>query len=282
MRKAALAGDGAWWRAVSLLVVLAALPVACAKARNYLDPEGPRYVGGQGVPPEPSARRRRIVTFNIEYAMHVDRAIVALREHPDLRGADVLALQEMDAPGVEAIAKALGMNYAYYPAALHPKTHRDVGEAVLSPWPIEKSWKLPLPHQSRVLGQARAAVGVILRLNAKRIRVYALHLGSPLGASGGQRRDQAEAILADARSSPDPVVIAGDFNSHGIGRLFESRGYVWVTRTIGPTAHDLLDLSFDHVFVFGFPVGLPPAAGVARDVVDASDHRPVWALVGPE
>ena len=236
-------------------------------------------MGGQGVPPEPMARRRRVVTFNIEYALRVERAIVALREHPELRGADILALQEMDAPGVEAIAKALGMNYAYYPASVNPKTQRDVGEAVLSPWPIERSWKLLLPHKSRVLGQSRAAVGADVRVEGKRIRVYSVHLGSPLGASGGQRRDQAEVILADARSSSGPVIVAGDFNSHGIGRLLEARGYVWVTRSIGPTTRRF---SFDHVFVSGFPVGLPPATGVARDVVDASDHRPVWALVGPE
>lgn len=265
--------------AVVMVLFALTLAPACAKARNYLDPDGPRYVGGEGVPPEPRIGRRRVVTFNIEYALRVDRAIVALREHADLRGADVLTLQEMDAPGVEAIAKALGLNYAYYPAALHPKTHRDVGEAVLSPWPIERSWKLRLPHLSRVLGQSRAAVGAVLRIDGKRVRVYSVHLGSPLGASPGQRREQAEAILADARSSLDPVIVAGDFNSHGIGRFFESRGYTWVTRTVGPTTRRF---SFDHVFVSGFPVGLPPAAAVATDVKDASDHRPVWALVGPE
>ena len=213
-------------KARTLLLVVLALPLvpACAKARNYLDPDGPRYVGGQGVPPEPRLGRRRVVTFNIEYALRVDRAIVALRDHPDLRGADVLTLQEMDAPGVEAIAKALGLNYAYYPAALHPQTHRDVGEAVLSPWPIERSWKLLLPHLSRVLGQGRAAVGADLRIGGKRVRVYSVHLGSPLGASPGVRREQAEMILADARSSPDPVIIAGDFNSHGIGALLRVPG----------------------------------------------------------
>lgn len=265
----------------TLLLVLFALALgpACAKARNYLDSNGPRYVGGQGLAPEPRLGRRRVVTFNIEYALRVDRAIVALRDHPDLRGADVLTLQEMDAAGVVAIANALGLNYAYYPAALHPKTHRDVGEAVLSPWPIERSWKLLLPHLSRVLGQGRAAVGADLRIDGKRVRVYSVHLGSPLGASPGVRREQAATILADARTSPDPVVIAGDFNSHGIGSFFESQGYVWVTRTVGRTTRRF---SFDHVFVSGFPAGLPPAAAVATDVRDASDHRPVWALVGPE
>ncbi len=233
-----------------------ALTSGCAKATNYLEPDGPRYVGGQGIPPEPRLGRRRVVTFNIEYALRVDRAIVALREHPDLRGADILALQEMDARGVEAIAKALCMNYAFYPASINPKTLRDVGEAVLSPWPIERSWKLLLPHKSRVLGQSRSAVGAILQIDGKRVRVYSVHLGSPLGASGGQRRDQVEVILADARSSPDPVVVAGDFNSHGIGRFLEARGYFWVTRNIGPTTRRF---SFDHVFVSGFPGG--PAAG---------------------
>lgn len=73
------------------------------------------------------------------------------------------------------------------------------------------------------------------------------------------------------------MVIAGDFNSLGLGRLFAQRGYCWPTRDVGPTVHGF---SVDHVFARGLcaPSGL--RAGVARDVKDASDHRPVWAVLG--
>ena len=73
---------------------------------NYLDPGGPVYRGSNGVPSgfDPSIR---VVTFNIQFARRVDRAIAALDSHPELRGPDVLVLQEMDAPGVEAVGRAL-------------------------------------------------------------------------------------------------------------------------------------------------------------------------------
>lgn len=259
----------------ALVLLLSAVSPACKTAQNYLDPQGPMYAGSHAGSRDAAGDSLHIVTFNVEYALRVDRALEALRSHPRLKDADVIALQEMDAPGTEALASGLGLNYVYYPAALHPKTKRDVGDAILTPWPIESTFKLPLPHKSRGLGQSRAAAGALVRVAGRLFRVYSLHLGSPLGASPGQRRDQIDLVLADARESTLPVIIAGDFNSSQIGSRLEAAGYSWLTRGVGPTAHGF---SFDHVFVrsLDFDEG---AAGVARDVKDASDHRPVWARV---
>jgi endonuclease/exonuclease/phosphatase family metal-dependent hydrolase len=259
----------------ALLLVVALAPLACKTAQNYLDPRGPAYAGSYAGPRDPAGESLLIVTFNIEYALHVDRALAALRSHPKLKDADLIAVQEMDAPGTEALARGLGLNYVYYPAALHPQTKRDVGDAILTPWPIESTFKLPLPHKSRGLGQSRAAAGALVRVGGRLLRVYSLHLGSPFGASPGHRRDQIDVVLCDARESPDPVVIAGDFNSSKIGSRLEAAGYAWLTRGVGPTAHRF---SFDHVFVRG-PIFGDATAGVGRDVKDASDHRPVWARV---
>ena len=217
-------------------------------------------------------RPLRIVTFNVEYALRVDRALAALRDQPQLQGADLVALQEMDAPGTEAIARGLGLAYVYYPASVHPKHKRDVGNAILSRWPIESTFKLPLPHRSRVVGQSRLAAGAIVLVAGRRVRFYSLHLGSPFGNSPGQRRDQLEVVLCDARDSPDPVIVAGDFNSHGLGDRLVAAGYHWLTRDVGPTTRRF---SFDHVFVRGLSLE-EARAGVAREVKDASDHRPVW------
>ena len=216
----------------------------------------------------------RIVTFNIEYAKRMPPAIEALRGHPDLRDADLLMLQEMDGPSVEAVAAALSLNYAYFPASRHPGTGRDVGNAVLTPWPIEAEWKVPLPHKSRILSQARAAVGARVRIGAHTVRVYSVHFGSPLGISGSQRRWQARTLLDDAGSDGGPVVIAGDLNSHGLGGAFAAAGYRWPTEKVGGTRGSF---SFDHVFARGLGAG-KFQAGVARDV-EASDHWPVWVLL---
>ena len=262
------------FRVAFLLLASTASP-ACKTAQNYLDPQGPMYAGSHAGPRDARGDSLLVVTFNIEYALRVDQALLALRSHPSLKDADLLALQEMDAPGTEALARGLGLNYVYYPAALHPQTKRDVGDAILTPWPIESTFKVPLPHKSRGLGQSRAAAGALVRVAGRLFRVYSLHLGSPFGASPGQRRDQIDVVIGDARESVDPVVIAGDFNSSQIGTRLEAAGYSWLTRGVGPTAHRF---SFDHVFVRGlhFDEG---TAGVARDVKDASDHRPVWTRV---
>jgi len=255
-----------------VLGLAALLGAGCRHALPYLDPREPFYSAAYAVA-RPVGSSLRVVTFNIEYALRVDQAIAALREHPKLRDADVIALQEMDAPGTDRIARALGLNYVYYPGSLHPKYDRDVGNAILTPWPIESSFKLPLPHRSRILGQARAAVGAIVLVGDHRLRVYSVHLGSPFGASPGQRREQLAVVLCHAREGQGPVVVAGDLNSSSLGARLEADGYSWLTRGVGATTRRY---SFDHVFVRGLPF-VAAEAGAARDVKDASDHRPVWA-----
>ena len=271
----------------SLRAAIAALsmPVAaCSHALNYLDPAGPLYETRHATPlPEaPIERPLRVVTFNIEFAIHIDRAIAVLQETPDLRNFDLLALQEMDAPGVEKIAASLRLNSLYAAGGVHPTSGRDFGCALLSPWPLIEARKVLLPHGSRGTGLRRAAIGATLVLPGRRLRVYSVHLGSPFGVSGGSRRDEVATLLADAADSPDPVVIAGDMNSHGIGDWFVKGGYVWPTRDVGHTASEMgvFKLAYDHVFTKGLVPAAPgPAAGVVRDNKKASDHLPVWALL---
>ena len=191
-------------RIAALLIASIAL-AACRTGRSYTDPNGPRYSGQSSdrIDVPATTDTLRLVSFNIEYAKRMQPAIRALTEHPELRGADIVLLQEMDAAGVEAAASALGLNYVYFPSSRHPKTGRDLGNAGLSPWPIGQGWKVLLPHRSRIVHQARAAVAARVRIGEHAVRVYSLHLGSPFGASGGQRRDQA------APKSSQPVPVTG-------------------------------------------------------------------------
>jgi endonuclease/exonuclease/phosphatase family metal-dependent hydrolase len=262
---------------VGLASILAG--AACATAKNYLDPTGPRYTGDHS--PSPTDARAapiRVVTFNIEYGRRTEEATAALERYAPLRSPDVLCLQEMDSEGVDRMARALGFNYVYYPGNRDGKTSRDFGNAVLTRWPVERSWKVLLPHDSRILHRARAAVAVQVRTANGPLTVYSVHLGSPIGISGGQRKQQAQAILDDLRTRSGPVVIAGDFNSKSVGEAFVAAGFDWPTRDIGGTRGGH---SFDHVFARGFISGEPADAGVVREAKEASDHRPVWALLQP-
>lgn len=250
----------------------------CATARNYLEPDQPLYEGTHAVPARavpPAAIR--IVTFNIEKGLHVEAAAELLRSRPELREADVVFAQEMQAPGAEEMARALHMNYVYYPASHHTREGRDIGNAVLSPWPIEERWKIVLPHLSRFSHHARSVVGARVRRGDRHLRVYSLHLGTPINLSGRQRREQLEAVVEDARDSRDPVIVAGDFNAKGLAGWLSERGFSWPTRDVGKTS-TFFSSSFDHVLYRGFPAEVEVRAGVVRDIPRGiSDHFPVWA-----
>ena len=124
----------------------------------------------------------------------------------------------------------------------------------------------------------RAAVSARVNIDGVPIQVYSVHLGAPIRAQREERRDQIEALLADARLSAEPVVIGGDFNSYDLGLVLEAEGFTWVTKSVGRT---LAFWSFDHVFVKGLHPTTPHGAGVARNVKGVSDHRPVWATLLP-
>ena len=261
--------------AASLPTVLALLALGCASAHNYVEADRPLYEVSFGVAPGPRDEIR-VVTYNIEFGRNVAAAIEVLRSQPALRDPDVLLLQEMDAPGVETIARSLSLNSVYYPASLSPKTNRDLGEAVLSPGPIEERWKIRLPHLSRFSGHARSAVGVRIRIGDRHVRVYSVHLGTPINLSPQQRRDQLEAVLEDAEKAAvgDAVIIGGDFNDKKMAERVASRGLVWPTRDIGRTT---AYFSFDHVLALGLEPVPGVSAGVAREAKGVSDHLPVWA-----
>lgn len=248
----------------------------CAAALNYDDPAGPIFVGPSTAVNRTASPDLRVVTFNLKFAEHVDRAADLLSRPGPLSHADLLVLQEMDAPSTEKLARTLGLNYVYVPAAIHPSSRRDFGEAILSPWPIEDTRKILLPHLHRVRRMRRIAVVVTVRTADAVVRVYAVHFETPYGGSARVRRDQARAVAADAMGTADPVVVAGDFNGTSGARELASAGFTWLTQgvhnTVGP-------FDFDHILVRGLCPAVRPPAAKARDDTHASDHVPVWTVV---
>jgi len=261
------------------LVALALLGAgACSNALNYADPAGPRYTGHfAGIDADPALR---IVTFNIKFSREIDRAIELFQKNHDLQNPDIIALQEMNNAGVDRIARALGMNYVYYPSAFHPQASGDFGNALLVQGAIESDHKVLLPHTSRFQHLLRAAVSADVVVDGIRMRAYSVHLETPFQITASQRRDQARAILDDAAGYAGPVVIAGDFNSRDVvGDVFGRAGFQWVTRDAG---HTISFFSWDHVFVRGLTFKAPPRRGIVFNNNGASDHLPVWAEMLPQ
>jgi len=261
-----------------LYLVLSAAAVACRTGRNYPNPDGPRYAGS----PDTAALVRRanadtlhIVSYNIAFARRADSAATILATHAALRDADVILLQEMDAPGARRIADALGMWHVYYPAIYHLRKEKDFGNAVLSRWPIVSDAKILLPHLSRYADTQRIATAATIRVGTSLVRVYSAHLGTIADVGADDRRDQLRTILADA-ATYERVVIGGDMNSGSVGEVARDSGYAWPTEH-GPRTTTLG--RWDHVFVRGLAIPDSGAAGTVTSIKGVSDHVPVWARV---
>jgi len=269
--------------------LLAAAGLGCASAKNYLEPAAPFYeFRREAEPPRAPADAPplRVVSFNIAYAIEIERALEVLRGAEPLQDADLIALQEMDAPGTQRIANALGMNAVYFPSGVHPKHLRDFGCALLSPWPLVEPRKLVLPHAARGSGLRRSATIATVVRGASRIRAYSVHLPSPLAISGGSRKRELRVLAEDASASADPVVILGDFNSHGKVAELERAGFAWPTRRLGDTTRfrllsiPIASMSYDHVVTKRLHLAAGDnVLGIVRDNRGASDHLPIWAVL---
>ena len=261
-------------RIVTLLLATILL-AGCRTGRNYPDIAGPRHAGkppaGTSVQPA-RGDTVHVVSFNIAFGRRADSAIKLFKTDPALRNADIVLLQEMDAPSTRRVANALGFWYVYYPAIFSLTAQKDFGNAVLSRWPIIEDEKIVLPHVSRYARTQRIATAATVRVGASNIRVYSTHLSTIFDVRRAARRDQFRAILADAAKYPR-VVIGGDLNSSVVGRLARDMGYAWPTER-GP--HTTRGGRWDHIFFKGLTT--PGAAGTVRKIRGASDHLPVWAI----
>ena len=259
-----------------LLLFLAA--GACRTGRNYPDPGEPRYAGAPSAAVAPVGRgdTLRIVSFNIEYAKETRRAIRILRSFANLRDADIVLLQEMNGPATKMVADSLGMYYVYFPAIFNRIMRRDIGNAVLSRWPIVEDAKLILPSRSRYARTQRVATAASIRIGTRLLRIYSTHFGTPADLGREGRAAQLRAILDDAVRYPS-VVIGGDMNSKDIGLVAREAGYVWPTDTIPKSS--TLGGRLDHFFLRG--VALPESGGVGTVRVPAtiSDHNAIWVRV---
>lgn len=247
----------------------------CTLVKNYDDPNGPRYAGSYSSDPGLSSDAFTLTTFNVEFGKKVDQAVVEFRNTPELADAAVILLQEMDAPGVDRAAQALGYDYVYYPGSVHDG--QDLGEAVLSRWPIVSDRKLILPHRNPTNGRIRLAVGATLATPDGELEVFSVHSDTPwLGPEA--RLEQAQAVIDAAASSATPVAIGGDFNTlegEAVRETiaeFSRAGYACATEALpASTESSIGKRKLDHVFVRGL-------AGIfARtQPTEASDHQPVW------
>ena len=238
---------------------------------NWTDQAAPRFARPAPTSPVPGGPSLRVATFNLHFSTRLGRALEVIQGDPRLARADILAVQEADERAVQHLADLLGAGYVYYPAVLHRRTRRNFGPALLCRWPIVADRKLILPHAG-VHGMQRIAVSASIEVRGERMDAWAVHFGTMREILPHQQAAQARAVM-EAIEHEGPVIVAGDLNRKGVGRVFEAAGWHWPTRNVGRTH---LIWSFDHVFVRGFG-RTRHAAGAIDAALEASDHRAVWA-----
>jgi len=220
--------------------------------RDYLDQlfNTPRVI------PCPQAKPRisdflRIAQWNIEKGKQFDAILKTLLEHPLLKTADVISINEADAGMIRSdhrfvaqeLGKALQMHVVFAPVYLEltkgfgsesklpgENTIALQGNAILSRYPLSNPRVIELPvcfdhfgFSEKRIGR-RTALAVEVELKARNLSFATTHL--EVRNTPDCRANQVKAILAELErlDGRDSAVIAGDFNTNAT-----PRGGIWRT-----------------------------------------------------
>jgi endonuclease/exonuclease/phosphatase family metal-dependent hydrolase len=234
----------------------------------------------------------KVVSYNIRYRVGDDlkRLIKLLKEDPEIGGAHVIGLQEVDrnkrrtgnVNTARQLAEALGMRYAW---AAPPDTDGDqeeeTGVAILSVFPLTDASRILLTHEGPG-GRRRVAVGATVRVGETPVRVYSVHAETRMPVE--KKVEHWQAVLDDLRLHPGAAgaIVVGDFNTikgkdvKAARRLFEREGFkaphgdgnkTWRTFVI--------KLKLDWLWLRGLE---PRSSGIDKEI-GLSDHWPLWATV---
>lgn len=231
----------------------ASAPDLPERLRRLLEPI--RLHAGPAPAPAPSpaltAERAplHLVHWNIEHGNWYEKVEAALLQHPDLRDADLVMLNEADLGMARSgnrdvtadLGRALGRHAAWAPLFLETTAGRDLdvacaggienqealfGLAILSRWPLAsvRTIELPSPEDyqftvERMFGRHVALIADVERPGAPFVAIT-VHL--EVHRTRAHRAEQMRVLLEALRGETRPIVLAGDFNSH----TFE-RGRFW-------------------------------------------------------
>lgn len=231
----------------------------------------------------------------------------ALRATLRALNADVVALQEMGPSAflqeLQRDLKADGVDYPYAATVQGPDPDRCV--SLLSRVPLAQVREHPVLPTATGESVARGLLEVEISTAGKVWTLFVVHLKSRRTTdpkdpdAAGQRRAEAQALWAVVKASARPdYVVAGDFNDNARSdamRVFtgseranaasrprplnatDSRDEIWTHYYAGGETYDRFD------FLVCSPAMAARAAGGrahvadAAQVLEASDHRPVWA-----
>jgi endonuclease/exonuclease/phosphatase family metal-dependent hydrolase len=239
----------------------------------------------------------KIVSYNIRWRGGDELKQIAklLHEDPEIGGAAILGLQEVDrhkkrtghSNTVKALADELGLHYAWAaPPTPDPQDEEETGVAILSVYPLSDVHRIVLPNPGPN-NRRRVALGATIDIEGKQWRVYSAHAETRISVD--KKMEQFNAVLEDlARYPADmPAVVMGDFNTWQASaddetiKLFSKAGLNTPFGTQSTFRRRVLlvpiELRLDWVWVRGLET---TNNGIDRQI-EISDHWPLWANVKP-
>jgi endonuclease/exonuclease/phosphatase family metal-dependent hydrolase len=237
----------------------------------------------------------KVISYNIRWRSGDDlkTLIKLLQEDPEIGGASILALQEVDRHKkrtghnntAKVIADALGMHYAWAaPPTANPNDEEETGVALLSFYPLSDVHRIVLPNPGPGK-RRRVALGATIELPNHRWRVYSAHAETRIKMD--KKLEQYKALLDDLAHFPAdmPAIIMGDFNTWEpnvggkVSKLFSNAGLKTPFGDQSTFRRKVLfvpiELKLDWVWMRGLEAA---TFGIDRKV-EVSDHYPLWTNV---
>ena len=238
----------------------------------------------------------KLLSYNIRWrsGAELQDMIKLLKDDPEIGGASILALQEVDRSKkrsgnhntAKIIADELGLYYVWAaPPTAKSTDEEETGVAILSVYPLSDVKRIVLPHPGPGK-RRRVALGATIEIQNRKWRVYSAHAETRINFD--KKLEQFKAVLDDLGQYPAnmPAIIMGDFNTwepnaHGkVTKLFSEAGlktpFVDGKKTFRRKILLVpLELKLDWVWLRGLEAA---NCGIDRQI-EISDHYPLWTNV---
>ena len=240
----------------------------------------------------------KVISYNIRWRSGEDlkKLIKLLQDDPEIGGASILALQEVDRHKkrtgnnntVKMMADELGLHYAWAaPPTANPSDEEETGVAILSVYPLSDVRRIVLPHAGPGR-RRRVALGATVEIHNRKWRVYSAHAETRIAM--GKKLEQYQAVLDDLAHFPAdmPAIVMGDFNTWEpnvggkVTKLFSKAGMKTPFEGHSTFRRQVLfmpiELKLDWVWMRGLEA---VTFGIDRKV-EVSDHWPLWTNIKME
>jgi endonuclease/exonuclease/phosphatase family metal-dependent hydrolase len=234
----------------------------------------------------------KVLQYNIRWRSGDDlKALIKLfKDDPEIGGATILALQEVDrckkrsgnSNTAKLLADELGMHYAWAaPPAVKPTDEEETGVAILSVYPLSDVQRIVLPNKGPN-GRRRVALGATVEIDNHRWRIYSAHTETRIPVS--KKLEQFKALVDDLAHYPAnmPAIIMGDLNTwepNADGKAHKFFSDAGLKTPFGGQATFRrrvlfvpIELKLDWVWLRGLEA---TGHGIDRKI-EISDHFPLW------